>query len=66
MSSIIAVLAQHDLGLGQVEVDGAAPPAPIVQHREQVVHQLEQRHQRLVLRTHAPDRGPSTMAFTAV
>jgi hypothetical protein len=64
----LTVLAQHDLRFRQVEVDGAAPPPAAVQDREELVHQLEERHQRRVARraTSAAPSSPVRMAFTSV
>ena len=45
----LADLRQDDFGLRQVEVDRPAPPATTIQDVEQLAHQLEHRHERLVL-----------------
>ncbi len=43
-------VVDHHFGLGQIEVDRAAPAPPLVQHGEQLGHQLEHRHELGVLR----------------
>ena len=53
-------LIVHDhLGLGEIEIDRAAAPAPDVQDAEEVVHQLEHRQERLGTRRSSSGRDRS-------
>ena len=45
-----AVGVEHDLGLVQVEVHRAPAPPPAVEHLEELLHQLEHRHEPIVPR----------------